>query len=108
MTKSPSIVSILLLLVSLSTSTLAAGSEWRRPFEPEDLVSPTEPVPLGFDPCGCLGGLRGCLIAAAVNLDGCLRDAPSGAQETLCYLKFELDVLLCLERAGTCQLSCVP
>ncbi len=103
-----SIVPVAILLVAALILPVASEAERRQPFEPGDLVWPTEPDQAGFDECGCLGGLRGCLIGAAVNLDGCLRDAPGTPRETFCYLKFELDVLLCLEQAGVCQLTCLP
>lgn len=100
--------SSILLAFSLVVVALPAGAEWRQPFEPEDLARQADLDRAGLDPCGCLRALRVCLITAAASLDGCLSDAPNPTRETLCYLKFELDVLLCLEQAGVCQLTCLP
>ncbi len=88
-----------------------ATQEWRAPSEPLDeieLLGPGESIRPGVDPCGCLRDLRSCLIASSLKLGRCLSRAHTPARQALCYLKFELDVLLCLDRAGVCELTCVP
>ena len=57
------------------------------------------------DPCACLAQLRGCLMAATISLGQCIATLPV---DVLCYVKFELDVLLCLQQAETCASTCVP
>lgn len=88
-----------------SSHPARGSSPWRESIES---AGAPEPALLGFDACGCGRALRACLIAASVNLGHCLAAARTPVREAICYFKFELDAVLCLERAVTCQLTCVP
>lgn len=101
-----SVIAAALVAVLGGLPAVASNAGWPEPFEPTALT--LFDAPQGPESCGCLNELRACLLAAAVNLARCLDDARSPARETLCYLKAELDVVLCLERAAVCQLTCLP
>ena len=58
------------------------------------------------DPCACLQQLRGCLIAATINLSRCVASVPVG--DVFCWLKYELDVLICIQQADVCASTCIP
>jgi hypothetical protein len=85
-------------LLLLPATGLAAPAE-ERPAELIDLLSraPAEPWAPESDPCSCLAQLRGCLLAATFNLARCVATNPVG--DALCYIKYELDVLLCIYQA---------
>lgn len=103
-----------LVIFSLLVACAHAGwaqQEWRDPLESVYEIEPEipgEPAGFSFDSCSCLHELRSCLVRASLNLGRCLGQAHSPARQALCYLKFELDILLCLDRAASCELTCVP
>ncbi len=103
-----------LIVVALLFGVAGAGQAedaWREPLEPSFELGravPGDSIRTGADPCSCLRELRACLISAYRSLGRCLSHAHTPARQALCYLKFELDVVLCLERAGACELTCVP
>ncbi len=107
---SPTCRFLLAIVVALGLATVARADEpWRDPLEPlGEAVVPGGPAPLASDPCSCARELRSCLITATINLGRCLGQAFNPARQTLCYIKFELDVVLCLDRAATCDQTCVP
>ena len=66
------------------------------------------PSVFASDPCGCSRELRACLVAAGLSLGRCLVGSSTPARRALCYLSFELDLVLCAQRSGICELTCVP
>jgi hypothetical protein len=79
-----------------------------RPAELIELLTqtPEEPWAPESDPCSCLSQLRGCLLAATLNLGRCVAATP--VSDLLCYVKYELDVLLCIHQAENCATTCIP
>lgn len=103
-----------LILLAMLFGVAHAG--WAEGAWPEPLDSlveiespiPVEPIRPGVDPCGCLREVRACLIGASLDLGRCLSRAQTPARRALCYLKFEIEVLLCIQRAAVCEHTCVP
>ena len=111
--QTPRTAARMLLVTLLAGAPLAASQvgAWRPPpggAGSVEVLALERPASLGHDACGCVRELRICLVAASVSLGRCLAGATYPAREVLCYLKFDLDVVLCLERVATCQLTCSP
>lgn len=68
--------------------------------------APERPWVPEADPCGCLLQLRSCLFAATLSLGRCVTSLPVG--DALCYIKYELDIVLCIQQADNCASTCIP
>lgn len=104
------LILVLLLTAVLPGSRLAAEAE-QRPLDLDQLADllnepPGQPWNPEGDPCACLQQLRGCLLAATLNLGRCVVRLPVG--DTLCYVKYEIEVLLCIYQADNCASVCIP
>lgn len=96
-----------LVLLLLPAAALAAPAD-ERPAELIEFLTraPEEPWAPEGDPCSCLTQLRGCLLAATLNLGRCVATSP--VSDVLCYIKYEIDVLLCIHQADNCATTCIP
>ena len=101
-------VGVTLGLISLAVPAGATDRHWPDPLDFSREVLVGAPESLAGDACGCLRELQACLLGALVGQQQCLERAPNPAREALCYLKLEIDLLLCVEQAASCELTCVP
>lgn len=93
-------------LVVLALLSVLASAGWAAPAQGGRKAPPT--MSFASDPCGCSRELQVCLVVAGLRLGRCLAGASTPARGALCYVKFELDLFLCAQRAGICRLTCVP